>query len=58
MTRHQKVQAIYDLAKKRKNDLTTLTFLLAMMSDKGVTKFYNDYVVKNNSKVANLGLEK
>lgn len=45
MTRQDKVQAIYKVAKKRKSNLTTLTFLLAMTSDKGVTKFYNEYVL-------------
>ena len=45
LTRQEKVQAIYELAKKRKSNLSTLTFLMAMTSDKGVTKFYNEYVL-------------
>jgi len=45
MTRQEKVQAIYELAKKRKSNIGTLTFLMAMTSDKGVTKFYNEYVL-------------
>ena len=42
MTRQEKVTEIYKIGKKNKLNVTTLVFLVAMTSDKGVTKLLND----------------
>ena len=46
MTRQEKVQEIYKIAKKNGTNLSTLTFLMAMTSDKGVTKFLKEFKEK------------
>lgn len=44
MDRETKIQEIYKVAKKRNNNITTLVFLLAMLNDKKLSKFYNEYI--------------
>lgn len=63
MTRQDKVQAIYKIAKERKTNINTLTFFLAMTSDKGVTRFYNEFVLgtsvaKKHSEMSKINLDK
>lgn len=42
ITRFDKVADISKIAKEHKLDITTLTFLMATMTDKGLTKFHKE----------------
>lgn len=44
MTREEKVQGILKVARKKKSNISTLVWVLAFATDKGLTKFYKEYV--------------
>lgn len=50
MNRHQKIQNILTRAKEINANPTTIIFLLATMSDKALTKFYAEFMYKDNIK--------
>lgn len=45
MTRHEKLKEIYKKAKELDINMSTLVFLLATKTDKGLTKFYNEFML-------------
>lgn len=44
MTREEKVREILVHAKKKKSNMATLAFVLAMTTDKGLTKFHKEFL--------------
>jgi hypothetical protein len=46
MTREEKVQQIMQHAKSINANITTVVFLLAMMNDKRLTKFHEEFLTK------------
>jgi hypothetical protein len=46
MRRHKLLQEIYKHAEVLKVNKTTLVFLLATMTDKGLTKFHKEFMEK------------
>lgn len=43
MNRHEKVKIIYDITKENNLNLSTITFLLAVTTDKGLTKLVKEF---------------
>lgn len=43
MNRHKKIQIIFTIAEELNLNKSTLVFLLAVMNDKALTKFLNDF---------------
>lgn len=49
MRRHKLLTEIYKHAEKLGSNKTTLVFLIAMMTDKALTKFHKEYLEKKPS---------
>lgn len=52
LNRHQKFKEIMEIAKVKNLNQTTLVFLIATLTDKGLTKFHREMKEKNEEKVA------
>lgn len=52
LNRHQKLKEIMDIATEKNLNKTTLIFLIATMSDKGLTKFHKEIKEKHEEKLA------
>lgn len=50
--RHQKIKELMDIATEKNLNKTTLFFLIATLTDKGLTKFHREMIEKNEQKVA------